>query len=79
MAFSPDGAILASGALDGTITLWDVSEWAGSSEQEITAGQQATPHSLTKVSGAGQGGQAGILLRLVTEETVLTRKLILLR
>ena len=62
VAFSPDGGILASGSGVGTIGLWDMSEWAGSSEQEITAGQQATPHSLTKISGAGQGGQAGTTL-----------------
>ena len=30
VAFSPDGKTLASGAWDGTILLWDVSEWTNS-------------------------------------------------
>ena len=30
VSFSPDGATLASGAGDGTILLWDVSEWTNS-------------------------------------------------
>ena len=29
VSFSPDGATLASGSLDGTVKLWNVSEWAG--------------------------------------------------
>ena len=29
MSFSPDGTLLATGANDGTVQLWDVSEWTG--------------------------------------------------
>ena len=46
MSFSPNGTILAAGLEDGTVALWDVSEIE-------------RPHTLTKVSGDGQEGQAG--------------------
>lgn len=49
MLFSPDGRLLAEQTLN-TVRLWDVSEWIG---------QQAMPHSLTKVSGDGQEGTVG--------------------
>ena len=44
MSFSPDGTTLAAGGEDGTILLWDIEQ---------------TAHSLTKVSGDGQGGLVG--------------------
>ena len=62
VGFSPNEVILASGLGDGTIALWDVSEWPRSSEQETTAVEQAIPHSLEKVSGDGRGGQVGAQL-----------------
>ena len=44
VSFSPSGTTLAAGGQDGTILLWNVDK---------------TPHSLTKVSGDGQGGLVG--------------------
>ena len=55
MAFSPDGAMLASGSkgLDfrGSVSLWDASDWG-----------PGIPHSLTKVSGDDQKGSASTQL-----------------
>ena len=60
ISLSPDRTILAAGSQwSGTITLWNVSEWMGSSEQGITADEQAIPQTLTKVSGDNQQGLAG--------------------
>ena len=59
VAFSPDGSHLAEKLAYNTVNLWDVSEWTDSSKEESTAGEQAMPQSLTKVSGDGQEGQAG--------------------
>ena len=53
VAFSPpDGAILAFGIGDGTVQLWDVSEWT----------EPGPPHSLVKTSGDGQEGAASTQL-----------------
>ncbi len=46
--------MLAAGTEDGTVALWDVSEWVG--EGTITTVEPAMPHTLTKVSGDGQEG-----------------------
>ena len=52
MSLSPDGTTLASGTWsDGTITLWDVSEWA-----------VPRPFALEVVSGDGQQGPPGAAL-----------------
>ena len=47
VVFSPDGTVLASGAVDGTIKLWDTSEWV-----------PPRPQRLVKI-GDGQRGPAG--------------------
>ena len=44
VSFSPSGTTLAAGGADGTISLWNI---------------EKTAHSLTKVSGDGQGGLVG--------------------
>ena len=65
MSLSSDGTILASGSWsDGTITLWDVSEWTGSRPTTVveTSGdeqQESRPHTLRKLSGDNQQGRAG--------------------
>ena len=43
MSLSPDGTTLAAGGEDGTILLWNVSQWSGS-----------RPHTVVKTSGDGQ-------------------------
>ena len=48
VAFSLDGMLLASGAKDHTIRLWDVSEWT-----------QPRPRKLVKISGDNQQGMPG--------------------
>ena len=52
MSISTDGTMLAAGSwFDGTITLWDVSEWTG-----------PRPFALEIVSGDGQQGAPGAVL-----------------
>ena len=48
VAFSPDGRLLAAGVDDGTVTLWDVTEWTG-----------LRPRALVKISGDNQQGALG--------------------
>ena len=48
LAFSPDGRMLAAGVEDGTVTLWDVTEWTG-----------LRPRALVKISGDNQQGAPG--------------------
>ena len=48
----PDGAILAFAPGDGTVELWDVSEWT----------ESGPPHRLVKTSGDGQEGPASTQL-----------------
>ena len=52
VSFSPDGTTLASGSEDGTVKLWDVSEWMG----------RPGPHTLVKISGDDQEGMSGAAL-----------------
>ena len=52
VSFSPDGTTLASGSEDGTVKLWDVSEWMG----------LPRPHTLVKISGDDQEGMSGAAL-----------------
>ena len=58
-SFSPDRATLASALEEGSIALWNVSEWTRSAEQAI-------PQTLTKVSGDSQEGTASTLLDELT-------------
>ena len=52
MSISTDGTMLAAGSwIDGTITLWDLSEWTG-----------PRPFALEVVSGDGQQGAPGAVL-----------------
>ena len=51
VSFSADGTALASGAQDGTIELWDASEWT-----------RPRPKRLAKVSGDDQQGTPGAAL-----------------
>ena len=59
LAFSPGGKRLVE-MTDKAVRLWDPAEWIG--EQTITIGELAVPHSLAKVSGDRQEGQAGAAL-----------------
>ena len=59
VSFSPDGRLLASSPRDGTIQMWDVSEWTRSSDSKTTTVEPAMPHTLTKASGEGQEGTVG--------------------
>ena len=70
VSFSPDGAILASGILDDTVQLWDVSEFrlhsqeetSDDEQQETTTDGQSTSQTLATVSGDGQEGPASTQL-----------------
>ena len=51
VALSPDRIALVSGSDDGTILLWDVSEWTG-----------PRPSAMSIISGDGQQGAPGAAL-----------------
>ena len=51
VAFSPDGATLASGGGSGTVILWDMSEWI-----------RPRPQTLVKIAGDNQQGTPGMEL-----------------
>ena len=67
VAFAPEGSTLAAGGRNGSVELWDVSEWVRSRTHHVvkTTGedQQASgPHRLTKDSGEGQESPASTQL-----------------
>ena len=40
ITYSPTGDMLASGAIDGTIKLWDISPWSAAKWRNIPANEQ---------------------------------------